>query len=161
MLGKEGASKVDQIRDHPVVGIRPEAGKFKAVAGLFLLLFAALGILDSIPASAVGIVLGVGAVGDHEDLGVLKQTAACPEGISLIAVDLIEGLTDGHASALQLDMHQREAVDQDGDIIAVEVLGAVILADFVLVDDLKQIVVNVLLVDRVMFLEEPSSRFRT
>ena len=43
-------------------------------------------------------------------------------------------------------MHQRQAVDEDRDVVAVGALGAAVaLADLVLVDDLQPVVVDVLL----------------
>ena len=100
MPGEESPGEVNQIRDDTVVCVCPEAGELKAVAGLFLLLLAGFRVLDRIEPGAVGIVLGVRAVADHKDLDILKQTASGPEGISLITVDLIECLSNRHATAL-------------------------------------------------------------
>lgn len=86
----------------------------------------------------------MGAVGDDEDLDVAEQAGARPEGVALVAVDLVEGLADGHAAALELDVHQRQAVDEDGDVVA-GVVGTGL--DDVLVGDLQTIVVDVPLVD--------------
>lgn len=94
MPGKEGSGKVDQIRNHAVVRICPEASELKAVAGLFLLLLAGFRIFDGIEPGAVGIILGVRAVTDHKNLNILEQTGSSPEGITLIPVDLIESLPD-------------------------------------------------------------------
>ena len=44
-------------------------------------------------------------------------------------------------------MYQGQAVDQNGHIVAVIVTGALVFADFVLVDDLQAVVVDVLFVD--------------
>ena len=148
MPGKEGSGKVDQIRDDTVARICPEAGELKAVAGLFLLLLARFRIFDGIEPGAVGIILGVRAVTDHKDLDILKQTASCPEGISLITVDLVERLADCHATALQLHMDHREAVDEDGHIISIAMTRSFILTDRILIDDLKKIVMDVLLVNQ-------------
>ena len=98
MPGKEGPGKVDQIRNHAVIGICLETGELKAVAGLFLLLLAGLSVLYSIEASTIRIILGVRAITDHEDLDILKQTASSPERISLVTVDLVESLPNGHAA---------------------------------------------------------------
>ena len=100
MLCKECPGKVDQIRQHAVVRIGPVGGKFKAIAGPFLFRLAVFGVLDGIVASAVGVVLGICAVGDYENLRILVQTAASPERIPLIAVDLVERLPDGHPAPL-------------------------------------------------------------
>lgn len=58
-------------------------------------------------------------------------------------------------------MHQRQAVDQDGHVIAVVMAGALGLADLVLVDNLQAVFVDVLLVDQGDVLELPLSRRRT
>ena len=79
MPSKEGAGKIDQVWNHTVTGICPETGKFKTVAGLLFLLFSGLRVLDGIEPSAVGIILRVGAVADHKNLNILKQTASSPE----------------------------------------------------------------------------------
>lgn len=147
MPGKERARKVDQIRYYPVVGIRPEGRELEAVGRLLLVRLGRLGILDGVPAGGVGIILGVGAVADHEDLDILKQTAAGPERIPLISVDLVERFADGHAPSLQLHMDERQAVHQDRDVILVVMLGTFRLAHFILIDNLKVIVVDVLFVD--------------
>ena len=60
MTGKESPCKVNQVRDHNIVGICPVRGKFKAVGCLFLFTAAArFGILDGIAARAIGVVFGV------------------------------------------------------------------------------------------------------
>ena len=148
MLCKEGLSKVDQIRNNAVVGIRPEGSKLKAIAGLFLLCLLRIGILDMVEPGGVGIVFGVGAIGDHEDLHKLIQTAGCPKTVPLIAVDLIESLANRHTPALQFDMYQRQTIDQNGHIIAVIVLGTIIGGHGVLIDHLQNIVMDVLFVNQ-------------
>ena len=148
MLCKECPGKVDQIRQHTVVRIGPVGGKFKAIAGLFLFRLAVFGILDGIVAGAVGVVLGICAVGDHENLRILVQTAARPERIPLIAVDLVERLPDGHPAPLQFHMNQRKAVDQNRHIVAIIMPRTVRLLHLVLVDDLQAVVVDVLFVDQ-------------
>ena len=148
MLCKECLGKVDQIRNDAVVGIRPKRGEFKAVAGLFLLCLMGIGIFDMVEPGGIGIVLGVGAVGDDEDLHKLIQTAGCPEAVPLIAVNLIESLADRHTPALQFDMYQRQAVDQDGHIIAIVVIGTIVGGYGVLIDDLQNIIVDILFIDQ-------------
>ena len=147
MLGKEGAGEVDEVWNHLVIGIRPEGGELKAVAGLLLFGFAGGGLPDGVKAGAVGIVLGVGAVGDDKNLHILEQATPRPEGIPLVAVDLVEGLSNGHSPAFQLNMYQRQAVDQHRHIVAVAVFGSLLLAYLILVDDLETVVVDVLLID--------------
>ena len=148
MLCKECPGKVDQIRQHTVIRIGPVGGKFKAIAGLFLFRLAVFGILDGIVAGAVGVVLGICAVGDHKNLRILVQTTARPERIPLIAVDLVERLPDGHPASLQFHMNQRKAVDQNRHIVAVIMPRTVCLLHFILVDDLQTVIVDVLFVDQ-------------
>ena len=93
-------------------------------------------ILDRIKAGTVGVVFGVGAIGDHKDLYILKQTAACPEGIPLVAVDLVEGFPDGHTAPLEFDMHQRQSVDQNRHVITIVVPGTLIFTNHILIDHL-------------------------
>lgn len=147
MLGEEGAGEVDEVGDHLVVGIRPEGGELKAVAGFLLLCLAAGCLTDGVEPSGVGVVLGVGTIGDDEDLHILKEAAPRPERVPLIAVNLVESLPEGHAPSLELDMYQWKTIDQDGHIIAVVVPGPLLLTHLVLVDDLETVVVDILLVD--------------
>ena len=145
MLGEEGPGEVDQVRDRLVRRVRPPGGELEGVGvgGLGLAL-APCGLGDVVEPGGVRVVLGLGAVGDDEDLDVAEQASARPEGVALVAVDLVEGLADGHAAALELDVHQRQAVDEDRDVVA-GVVGACL--DDVLVGDLQAVVVDVLLVD--------------
>ena len=147
MLGKERFGKVDQVGDHPVVGVRPERGKLKAVAGLFLFDFSGRCVLDGVIAGGVGVILGIRAVGDHKDLHILIQSAPCPETVPLIPVDLIERLTDRNAPALQLNMHEGKTVDKHRHVIAVIMLHSGILSYDVLIDHLHAVVMDVLLID--------------
>ena len=88
-----------------VIGIGPKAGEFKAIAGFFFFGFAAFGVLDGVKAGAVGIIFGVGAIGNDEYLHVFKQATASPKGVPLVALDLVKGFTDGDAPALEFHMH--------------------------------------------------------
>ena len=146
MLGEKRLGKVDQIGDDPVVRVSPERSEFKAVGGLALLSAGLL--MHGVPARGVGVILGVAAVRDHEDLDILKQTAPGKEAVALIAVDLVERLADRDAAAFELDMYHRQTVDEDRDVIAVVVLCTFIPADLILVDDLYIIIMDILLVDQ-------------
>jgi hypothetical protein len=128
--------------------IGPEGSELEAVARLFLFRAAGGCVLDGVEPGAVGVILGIRAVGNDKDLHILEQAAACPEGIPLVAVDLIERLADGYAAALQLDVHQRQTVDKNGHVVAVVVPGAFFGADRVLIDDLQEVRVDVPLVDQ-------------
>ena len=76
-------------------------------------------LVEVLATGGVGVVLGQRAVADHEELDVLEQARAGPEAVALVAVDLVERLADVDAAALELDVHQRQAVDQDRDVVAV------------------------------------------
>src|SRR5689334_4731394 len=100
-------------------------------------------------AGRVGVVLGMRAVADHEELDVVEQTRTCPERVAEVAVDLVERLTNRDATALQLDVNHRQAVHQYGHVVAVAAASnALPVTDLVLVDDLEAVVVDVLLVDK-------------
>ena len=102
MPRKECLCEVNQIRNDLVVCVSPKGSKFKAIAGLFLFCLPRVGILDGIEACAVGVVLGVCAIRDDKNLNILEQTRSCPEGISLVTVDLVKRLPDSNTPAFQL-----------------------------------------------------------
>ena len=144
MLGEKRLGEVDQVRNGLVSGVGPPAGKGKAV-GIFLSGFFAL-LFGKVPApNGIAVIFGQGAVTDDEQLHILEQAAARPKAVPLIAVDLVEGLANVHPTPFQLDMHQRQAIDQHGHIIAV----GIVPHRFILIDDLQAVVVNALLVDQI------------
>ena len=147
MARKKCLRKIVDVWDDFVVCICPETRKLKAVARLSFLLGARFMLFDRVKPRAVRVILGVRAVADHKDLDIFKQAAAGPEGIPLISLDLVERFADCDAATLELDMHQWQAVDEDGHIIAVVVARAVCAAGIILVDDLQIVVVDVFLVD--------------
>ena len=144
MLGEKRLGEVDKIGNGLVSGVGPPAGEGKAV-GVFLSGFFALLFGKVAAPNGVAVIFGQRAVADDEQLHILKQAAARPKAFPLIAVDLVEGLADVHSTAFQLDMHQRQAIDQHGHIIAV----GVVPHRFILIDDLQAVVVNALFVDQV------------
>ena len=148
VLGEKGLGKVNEVRDNAVIRVSPERGELKAVACFALFTLARFGFFDRVEAGGIGIILGIGAVGDDKNLHILKQTAARPEAVALIALNLVERLADGDAAAFQLNMHHREAVDKDGDVIAVVVPSTVALTDLILIEHLNGIVVDVLFVNQ-------------
>ena len=94
-------------------------------------------------AGCIGVIAREGAVADDEELDVFEEAAARPEGVALVAVDLIEGFLEVHAAPFEFHVNKREAVYKDGDIIAV---GACAILYLILVDDLKAIAVDVVLI---------------
>ena len=65
-----------------------------------------------LPSGGVRVVLRQRAITDHEQLHVVEQAGAGPETVTLVAVDLIERLTNIDPAPLQLHMHERQTVDQ-------------------------------------------------
>ena len=102
---QEMIGEVVELGDFVVVSIGPVEGLFERLVAV------------------VGQVFAVDAVGDDEDLHVLEEAALAPEGVALVAVDLVKGLFHLHAAPLQFDLHQGQAVDQQGDVVAVFVFA--------------------------------------
>jgi len=96
-----------------------------------------------IGAGRVGVVLGVGAIADDENLHILIQATSSPEAVSLISVYLVERLFELDAPSFEFDMNQGQTIDQNGNIISGVVAPLFLL---ILVDDLKKVVVDVPLV---------------
>ena len=129
MPRKKCLCKINQIWNYTIFCIRPETGKFKAVAGLFLLLPAGFRILNSIKSGAVGIVFGVSSIAYYKNLYKLKETRPCPEGIPLVTIYLIERLPNCHTSPLQFHMDHRKTIDKNRHIIAISMFCAFLPAD--------------------------------
>jgi len=112
MSCKKCSRKVHQICDDSIVGICPKRSKFKTVAGFCAFSFSGSSFFDGVKTGAVRVILRVGAIGDDKNLYIFIQSAACPKAISLVTVNLVERLSNRHATAFQLDMHQRKSVHQ-------------------------------------------------
>ena len=75
MLCKECLGEVHKVWNRPIVSIRPKAGEFKAMAGLFAPARPILRYLfKMLLPSGVGVVLGMGAVGDDEYLDIIVES---------------------------------------------------------------------------------------
>jgi len=146
MLCEKGLCKINQIRNHTVIGICPEAGKLKTVTGLGLTCSPFLMFLFRIPSGAVGIILCVCTIGNNKNLNIFIQSASRPERIPLVAVNLVECFTDGYTSAFQFNMHKRQTVYQYCNIIAVVMLCTIFRANHILIDDLQPVVMDVLFI---------------
>ena len=59
------------------------------------------------------------APGNDEDLHEAEEARPRPEALPKVAVVLVERLANRHAPPLQLAMNERNAVDEDRDVIAV------------------------------------------
>ena len=126
MLCEKGLCKINQIRNHTVIGICPEAGKLKTVTGLGLTCSPFLMFLFCIPSGTVGIILCVRAIGNNKNLNIFIQSASCPERISLVAVDLIECFTDSNSSAFQLNL-QKSTLNRPHQILRTKRLQQIFL----------------------------------
>ena len=115
VAGKERLGKVLQVREADVLPVSPEERQR----------------VEKLPVG-VGEILCVHAVGHDENLDVVEQPSI---GVLLVAHDLVDGLADVDSAPLQLDLHEREAVHEDGHVVAVLVLAD----DCGLVRDLKDV----------------------
>ena len=144
-FGKESAGKVHEVGDDAVVGICPVGGKLKGVASLALVLALHLTKLaDMVVAGGIAVVFGECAVANDEDLHIVEECVACPEGVALVAVDLVEGFAYVHAAAFEFDMYERQTIDQDSHIVACRVCSTLL---GILVDDLEVVLVDMLFVE--------------
>ena len=73
----------------------------------------------------VGVIFRVHPVADHEELDEVKQALRAPVTVLLVTLDLVKGLLHLQPAPLQLDLHQRQAVDEDGHVVAVLVSAAI------------------------------------
>jgi len=101
VVGQKGLGKIRQVGDVPAVDIGPEKSLLERLVTI------------------VGVVLGVDTIADDKDLHVLEQSAVDPKRMALVAVDLIESLFQFQTPAFEFDLHQGQAVDQKGNVVAV------------------------------------------
>ena len=97
-----------------------------------------------VEASGVAIILGDSAVANHKQLNKLVECATCPEGVALVAIDLVKRLSDVHASAFEFDMYERQTIDQDSHIVTSSMCSTLLL---VLVEHLEVVLVDMFFVD--------------
>ena len=105
MLCEKRLRKIDQIRDHTIIGICPETGKLKTVTALGLTCAFLFMLPLCVPPGTVRIIFRICSIGDNKNLDVFIQPTARPERLSLVALNLIESLPDGHAPAFQFYMY--------------------------------------------------------
>ena len=111
ILGEKGYGEIFEVFDEAIVRGRPVHGEIEAV-------FIAL--------DGIGEIARIGAIANDEDLQVFVKRASAIEALFAVAVDLVKGFADGDAALFELDLHQGQAIDEDGDIVAVGV-GAALL----------------------------------
>ena len=96
-------SEGGQLRNQFVFRRRPVKGLFK------------LPHFDGI----IGEVLGIDSVADHKKLHKLKQPVTRRETVSLVAIDLIKRFFEFKPAPFEFDLYQRQAVDENGDVVTV------------------------------------------
>jgi len=124
---EKGGGKVLQVLNQAVIRLRPVHGEVEAV-------FVALG--------GVGKVTAVRAVGNHKQLQVLEQGMLPVKAFLAVAMHLIEGLPNCHPPPFQFHLHQGQAIDQHGHIVAIGLAARL----FKLVDHLHPVAGKVILV---------------
>ena len=96
-LIKEMISKLAEVVNRLVVRQRPVECKLVTAVGI------------------IGEIARVNAVGDYKELDIIEQSA---ERGLLIALYLIVGLFEFYATLLEFNLHERQTIDEDGDIIS-------------------------------------------
>ena len=135
-LGEELLGEVVEVGDLAVVGLGPLVDGQEALVG----------VEGEVLGVVVGEVVGLIAVADDEQLHEAQQrVGVAVAGVVLVLDDLLHGAARVDAERLQLDLHQRQAVDEQDDVIAVV---AAIGVDAQLVDDLEVVLAPVLEVDQ-------------
>jgi len=104
---QEGGGEGGQLADRLVVRAGPVK---RLLEGLF---------------PGVGVILRVHPVADHEELHEVEQPLRAPVTVLLVALDLVERLLHLQPAPFQLDLHQWQAVDEDGHVVAVFVSAAI------------------------------------
>ena len=127
---QERGGEVFQILNRIIVRPCPIHREIEAV-------FVALG--------GVGEIARVRAVGNHEDLQEFEQRIFAVEALFAVTVHLIECFTHRHAALFQFDLHQRQAVYQHGNVIAVCMRARLLK----LVDNLHMVAGKVFLVQQI------------
>ena len=147
VFGEERPREVHEVGDRVIGGVGPPRRELEGLGGSGLDLAPARLVLSDLgQAHGVGVVLGVGAVRDDEDLHVAEEPSPRPEGVALVAADLVEGVADGDSAPFEFDVDQGQSVDQDRHVVAVRARGG---CGLVLVDDLQRVAVHVLFVNKV------------
>ena len=146
MAAEEGGGEVLQIVQQLVFRITPVGSEFIAVAGALSSGFDLAGLLfDMVLAGGVAVVFRLGTVADDENLNIFKQGVVGPEGFTAITVDLVEGFFEQHTTTLQFDVYKWKPVHENGHVVAVFLATAI---HGILIDDLRDVVVYVFLVDQ-------------
>jgi hypothetical protein len=135
-FGEEGVGEAVQMGDLGVVDVRELIERQEALVG----------VEAEMAAVVVGEVPGVAAVADDEELQEAKQGfAVAVAGVVLVIDDLLHGPARADGQGFQLDLDDRNAVDEQDHVVTVV---AVVGADAELVDHLEAVLAPVLDVDQ-------------
>lgn len=97
----------------------------------------------------VGEVEGIAFITDYEQLHETEQrVGVAVAGVAFVVDDLLHGAARADMQGFQLDLHHRQAVDQEDNVVAVV---AVVGIDAKLVDDFKVVFAPVPDVDQRVF----------
>ena len=118
MFCEKGLGEVRKVGNDFVLRVCPKGSELKAVACLSLAL-CVLRLFDMVVARGVGVIFRICAVGDDEDLHIVKEPVRRPKAVAGIAVDLIERFSDSDAAAFEFDMYEGQTVDENGDVVTV------------------------------------------
>ena len=148
MLGEKRPRKIKQVWDNAVVRISPKRRKLKAIAGFAADFLRNRNVTDSVTARRIGVILRVCPIGYDKYLDIFKESTSSPEAISLVSVNLVKCLLNRDSPPLQLDVDSRKPVNQDCDIVSIAAAGTFFGANFILVDDLQAVVMNMVLIQQ-------------
>ena len=101
---EERCRKVLQVFDQAVILLRPVHGKVETVL---------------VAPGGVGKITTVGSVGNDKDLQIFIKRMLAVKALLAIAMNLVKGLANGNTAFFQLYLYQRQAVDQNGNVIAI------------------------------------------
>src|SRR5690606_5731608 len=131
-LLQELASEIVEVRDRSVVPVGPRVDRQKLLVG---------GKVE-VPDVVVREIEGLGTVADDEELGEAEERAGVAVArIALVLDDLLHRAARIYAEGLQLDLHDRNAIDEQQDVVAVV---AVVSVDPELVDEFEVVLAPVL-----------------
>ena len=137
-LGQKCLGEVVQVGDLFVVGRGPLIDGQEAFVGIEAEVLA--GIVGKIP--------GVAAVADDEELHEAQQAVGVTVARIIFVIDnLLHGFARTHLQRLQLNLYQRQSVNQQNHVIALKTAFGV---DAQLVDHLKAVLAPVLQVDQLI-----------
>src|SRR5699024_4908532 len=100
-------------------------------------------------ASRIRVVLRQRAITNNKELYIFEQARPGPKTIALVAINLVESFTNIDPTALEFDVHHRQAVHQNCHVVAGGMLrSALTFTGFILINNLKPVVVDICLIQQ-------------